>query len=52
MKQAGVGHCNLPGVYDFKHLIVFIDYFSKSSEAKATKSRTLTFQNNLFYLLQ
>ena len=34
MKQIGVDTCCLPSVDEFEYLIVFIDYFSKWSEAK------------------
>lgn len=37
MKQIGLDLCSLPGVDDFKDLIVYTDYFSKWSKAKAIK---------------
>ena len=40
MKQIGIDICNLPEVDGYKHLIVCIDYFSKSSEAKPVKDKS------------
>ena len=40
MKQIGIDICNLPEVDGYKHLIICIDYFSKWSEAKATKDKS------------
>ena len=40
MKQIGIDICNLPEVDGYRHLIVCIDYFSKWSEAKATKDKS------------
>ena len=40
MKQIGIDICNLPEVDGCRHLIVCIDYFSKWSEAKATKDKS------------
>ena len=42
MKQIGIDICNLPEVDGFQHLVVYIDYFSKWSEAKAVND------NNIF----
>ena len=41
MKQIGIDLCTLPEVDGFKHLIVCIDYFSKWSEAKALKDKSV-----------
>ena len=40
MKQIGMDLCTLPEVDGFKHLIVWLDYFSKWSEAKAVKDKS------------
>ena len=40
MRQIGIDICNLPEVDGYRHLIVCIDYFSKWSEAKATKDKS------------
>ena len=39
MKQIGIDICKLPEVDGYRHLNVCIDYFSKWSEAKATKDK-------------
>ena len=40
MKQIGVGICCIPSVHEFEYLIVYIDYFSKWSEAKPTHDKS------------
>ena len=40
MKQVGIDACNLPKVYGFCSLVVYIDYFSKWSEAKPIQDKT------------
>lgn len=40
MHQIGIDICTLPEVNGFKYLIVAIDYFSKWSEAKASKDKS------------
>ena len=40
MKQIGVGICCIPSVDEFEYLIVYIDYFSKWSEAKPTHDKS------------
>ena len=40
MKQIGIDLCTLPEVDEFKQLIVWTDYFSKWSEAKAVKDKS------------
>ena len=41
MKQVGVYICNLPKIDGYCHAIVLIDYFSKWSEAKPTKNKSV-----------
>ena len=41
MKQIGIDLCALPEVDRFKHFIVCIYYFSKWSEAKAVKDKSV-----------
>ena len=40
MKQVGVDICNLPEVDGYRHVIIWIDYFSKRLEVKPTKDKS------------
>ena len=40
MQQIGIDICSLPEVDGFKHLVVYIDYFSAWSDAKPIKDKS------------
>ena len=40
MQNIGIDTCSFPEADGFKHLIAFIDYFSKWSEAKPIKDKS------------
>ena len=42
MQQIEINICNLPKVNDLKHLVIYIDYFSKWSEAKPIKDKSVS----------
>ena len=42
MQQICIDICNLPEVDGFKHLVVCIDYYSKWSEAKPIKDKSVS----------